>query len=170
MTGEINGEVYKIKIGGGTEIEKIEVNQSISKQTAIKILNLLLGVTDNSTGMINNNASEPRDNKTEIGNVSDPKTFMAAKKPTSDVERITCLAYYLSTYRSTTQYKTRELTDLNIEAAQPKFSNATVAARNAVQQQYLVGAGSGRKQITTTGEAVVKALPGGLTHILNLSS
>jgi hypothetical protein len=51
------------------------------------------------------------------------------------------------------------LIDLNTEAAQPKMSNASVAARNAVQNQYLSLAGGGRKQITARGEAVVKALP-----------
>jgi len=158
MTENNNEKNYKIKIEGGSENEKIEINQSVSRYTALKALNLLMS-GDNLVDTTGNNASESTEITIKTGNNQDPKTFMAIKKPTSDVERITCLAYYLSFCKGITQYKTRELTDLNIEAAQPRFSNATVAARNAVQQQYLVGAGGGKKQITTIGEAIVKALP-----------
>jgi hypothetical protein len=88
-----------------------------------------------------------------------PKVFMAEKKPASDVERIACLAYYLSRHRQTPAFKTRDLTSLNTEAAQRKLSNAAFAARNAVTQEYLSLAGGGKKQITVRGEALVEALP-----------
>lgn len=88
------------------------------------------------------------------------KQFMAQKKPKTDAERITCLAYYLTNYRQTPHFKTRELTDLNTkEAAGTPFSNAAVAVSNATRDQYLSPAGSGKKQITVRGEAVVDALP-----------
>jgi len=89
-----------------------------------------------------------------------PKQFMAQKKPKTDAERITCLAYYLTNYRQTPHFKTRELTNLNTkEAAGTPFSNAAVAANNAIRDQYLSPAGGGKKQITVRGEAVVEALP-----------
>jgi hypothetical protein len=89
-----------------------------------------------------------------------PKNFLLEKKPATDVERATCLAYYLAHYRDTSKFKTKQLTELNKEAAQPKFSNAAVAVQNAtVQNQFLSQAGAGDKQITARGEALVEALP-----------
>jgi len=89
-----------------------------------------------------------------------PKNFIVEKRPATDVERVTCLAYYLAHYRDTAQFKTKQLTELNKEAAQPKFSNAAVAVQNAtVQNQFLSQAGAGNKQITARGEAVVEVLP-----------
>ena len=89
-----------------------------------------------------------------------PKAFLAQKKPATDVERITCLAYYLTHYRTTAHFKTKDLTALNKDAAQPKFSNAAFTARNATSQsQYLAQAGAGSKQITARGESLVEALP-----------
>lgn len=88
-----------------------------------------------------------------------PKQFMKMKKPKSDAERITCLAYYLTHQRSTAQYKTKDLTTLNTEAAGSPFSNAAVAVNNAALSVYLAAAGDGTKQITARGEALVEALP-----------
>src|SRR6266851_444215 len=66
-----------------------------------------------------------------------PKSFIVSKRPATDVERVTCLAYYLTHHRDAPQFKTKQLTELNKEAAQPKFSNATVAVQNAtVQNQF----------------------------------
>jgi hypothetical protein len=88
-----------------------------------------------------------------------PKAFVAEKRPSNETERIACLAYYLTHYRAMPRFKTRDLTDLNREAAQPRLSNASVTARNATNQQYLALAGGGHKQITPKGEDLVKALP-----------
>lgn len=88
------------------------------------------------------------------------KQFMAAKKPTTDVERIACLAYYLTHMRDTPHFKTRDLTELNTEAAGRKFGNATQAANNALNQNdFIAPAGKGTRQITSRGEAFVDALP-----------
>ncbi len=88
-----------------------------------------------------------------------PKMFLAQKKPTSDVERVTCLAYYLAHYRDNKHFKTIDITTLNKEAAQPKFSNTAVPVDNATKSQYLTPVGGGKKQITSYGEALVEALP-----------
>ena len=88
-----------------------------------------------------------------------PKQFMAQKKPKTDAERMTCLAYFMTHQRGTTQFKTKELTDLNKEAAGTPFSNAGVAVNNAALIHYMTAAGGGAKQITVRGEAVVEALP-----------
>jgi hypothetical protein len=89
-----------------------------------------------------------------------PRQFMAAKRPTTDVERVTCLAYYLTHARDTPHFKTKDLTDLNREAAGVKISNPSQATANAKDRNsYLAEAGGGRRQITPLGEAVVVAMP-----------
>jgi hypothetical protein len=93
-------------------------------------------------------------------NLGTPREFMAAKRPTTDVERVTCLAYYLTHARSTPHFKTKELTDLNREAAGAKISNPSQATANAKDRNgYLAEAGGGKRQITPLGEAVVPAMP-----------
>lgn len=88
-----------------------------------------------------------------------PKEFLNEKAPKTDVERIACLAYYLTHYRSTPHFKTLDLSLLNTEAAQPKFSNATYSSNNAVKLGYLVPSSKGQRQISALGERFVQALP-----------
>ncbi len=88
-----------------------------------------------------------------------PKEFLFEKKPQTDVERIACLAYYLTHYRDTPFFKTKDLNDLNTEANQPKFSNSSKSVDNAVKSGYLVPASKGNKQISALGEQYVQALP-----------
>jgi hypothetical protein len=88
-----------------------------------------------------------------------PKQFLLDKKPQTDIERIACLAYYLTHYRDTPSYKTLDLSKLNTEAAQVKFSNAAKAVDNASKTGWLVQSGGGRKQISAVGELYVQALP-----------
>lgn len=88
-----------------------------------------------------------------------PKEFLRDKNPATDVERVTCLAYYLTHYRDTPHFKTLEISTLNTEAAQPKFSNTAVAVDNARKLGYLVPATKGNKQITALGEKFVELLP-----------
>ena len=88
-----------------------------------------------------------------------PKEFMLEKQPRSDVERIACLAYYLTHYRDLPHFKTLDLSKLNTEAAQPKFSNAAYASNNAVKRGFLVPSSMGNRQLSAVGEQVVRALP-----------
>lgn len=88
-----------------------------------------------------------------------PKEFLAQKQPRTDVERITCLAYYLTYFRETPFFKTLDLAKLNTEAAHPKFSNATYATNNAVNTGYLAPATNGQRQISAAGELFVQTLP-----------
>jgi hypothetical protein len=87
------------------------------------------------------------------------KEFLAQKQPRTDMEKVACLAYYLTHYRSTPQFKTVDISRLNTDAAQIKLSNATVAINNASKHGYLAPAGKGFKQITALGEDYVAALP-----------
>lgn len=88
-----------------------------------------------------------------------PKQFMFEKQPRTDVEKVACLAYYLTHYRETPHFKTLDISKLNTEAAQTKFSNPTVAVENAVKTNYLVPATKGNKQLSALGEQFVQALP-----------
>jgi hypothetical protein len=88
-----------------------------------------------------------------------PKEFLRDKNPVTDVERVTCIAYYLTHYRDTPHFKTLDISALNTEAAQPKFSNASVAVDNSRALGYLVPASRGNKQISAAGERFVELLP-----------
>jgi hypothetical protein len=87
------------------------------------------------------------------------KEFLLEKQPKTDVERIACLAYYLTHYRGTPHFKTVDLSMLNTEAAQPKFSNATVSSNNSLQMGYLAPSAKGQRQMSAAGERFVRALP-----------
>lgn len=88
-----------------------------------------------------------------------PKEFLAEKQPKTDVERIACLAYYLTHFRSLPSFKTLDLAKLNTEAAHPKFSNAAYSANNASLSGYLAPASNGLRQISAAGERFVELLP-----------
>lgn len=88
-----------------------------------------------------------------------PKQFMLEKQPKTDVEKVACLAYYLTHYRNTPHFKTLDVSKLNTEAAQAKFANAAVAVENASKRNYLVPATKGNKQLSALGEQFVQALP-----------
>jgi hypothetical protein len=88
-----------------------------------------------------------------------PKEFLLEKQPRTDVERVACLAYYLTHYREMPHFKTLDLSKLNTEAAQPKFSNAANSTNNAVKRGYLVPATKGQRQLSAAGERFVQALP-----------
>lgn len=106
--------------------------------------------------------SHPHDDKISFSNRVEmsPKEFLNEKMPTTDVERIACLAYYLTHYRETPDFKTADMTKLNTEAAQRKLSNPTVAAKNAIQGNYLiVSSKKGHRQLSAMGEQYVNALP-----------
>jgi hypothetical protein len=88
-----------------------------------------------------------------------PKQFFLQKQPRTDVERIACLAYYLTHYRNIPFFKTIDLTKLNTDAAQPKFSNAAYSSDNALKMGYLAPATKGQRQLSAAGEQFVQLLP-----------
>jgi len=88
-----------------------------------------------------------------------PKEFLLQKRPQTDVERVACLAYYLTHYRDNPRFKTFDISKLNTEAAQVKLSNAAYAVDNAAKKGFITSATQGAKQITSMGEQFVQALP-----------
>jgi hypothetical protein len=109
---------------------------------------------------LNESSTSPQNGMSFSDNRSmSPKDFLREKSPRQDSERIACLAYYLTHYRETPHFKTVDLSTLNTEAAQPKFSNAAVAVNNATRDGLLVQALKGKKQISAAGEVFVQTLP-----------
>lgn len=146
-------KTYKLRLtGAGVSLER-----DVSESLASRIFSLVLGSsqTDLNTNQFDLEVGDQR----PIIDGQTPKQFMAAKRPMTDVEKVTCLAYYLTHFRNTPHFKTEEITSLNTEAAQPTFSNTTVAANNAVQKSLLSLAGGAKKQITAWGDELVDALP-----------
>jgi hypothetical protein len=88
-----------------------------------------------------------------------PKQFLNEKQPATDIDRVACLAYYLTHYRNTPEFKTIDISKLNTEAAQPKFSNPSVPVDNATRRGFLVATSGGNKQLGAVGEQFVQALP-----------
>jgi hypothetical protein len=94
------------------------------------------------------------------GEFGTPREFLAYKAPKTDIERIAVLAHYLTYARGQEHFETKDLSDLNTEAAGPRFSNAAYTASNAMKKNgYLTSAPNGKRQITPRGEALVNALP-----------
>ncbi len=92
--------------------------------------------------------------------VMSPKDFLVDREPRTDIERVACLAYYLTHYRDTPHFRTLGLSKLNTEAAQPKLSNAARAVKNAMGRGLIVAAGrKGLRQLSVQGEQYVGALP-----------
>lgn len=107
-------------------------------------------------GGFNDGGSDGEDDGQEHGSAAD---FIKKKRPASDIERIACLAKYL-TESGTPQFKTLDLTKLNTSAKQAPIPNASMAMANAAQAHLVAAAGGGKKHLTSHGEDVVNALPG----------
>jgi hypothetical protein len=146
---------YKITLEGGPiKIDKMEIDSA----TVAKIVRLLTPLSSNPLPEINGeeNSYLPAANSATGASA---KEFIVQKQPKNDIERVVCLAYYLTHNENVQQFKTVDLTHLNVKAAQPKLSNPSATARNAATQNFLAPAGGGKKQITPKGEALVGALP-----------
>ncbi|MEZ6132150.1 MAG: hypothetical protein R3C59_26110 [Planctomycetaceae bacterium] len=90
----------------------------------------------------------------------DPKHFVDEKRPTTDVERVICLAFFLSHHRGQRHFKTADVSKLNTDAAQPDLSNTSQSMKQATDKGLLANAKKkGEKQLSTFGEKYVNALP-----------
>ncbi len=147
----------------GTLLEALGALDADQQRFVLRTAAERLGIRDVvSSTMRDGSRSGPTDETPPTGTLKDilPKKFLTDKKPTTDVQRIACLAYYLTYGRNQPHFKTADFTKLNTEAAQPRFANTAFTVKNAtVKSRFLAPAGKGNKQITALGEAVVNALP-----------
>ena len=104
-------------------------------------------------------ARQPGESRFSEDRTISPKEFLREKQPRTDVERVACFAYYLTHYLNTPHFKTLDISKLNTDAAQAKFSNPSKAVDNAAIAGYLVPASKGNKQLSAAGEQFVQALP-----------
>lgn len=150
----------------GTIIDLLSRLDEPSRQRVLKSVSTFFHISTEDTrpissGSFETSASILPHNKPNFSedNSPTPKQFLFEKSPQTDVERIACLAYFLTHFRDTPHFKTLELAKLNTEAAQPKFSNIAYAATNAATAGYLVSATKTERQISAAGEKFVMALP-----------
>ncbi|MBC8876335.1 MAG: hypothetical protein H8E44_43460 [Planctomycetes bacterium] len=80
--------------------------------------------------------ADPASSDTEV----DPKHFVDDKRPTTDVERVICLAYFLAHHRDQRHFKTADVSKLNTEAAQPDLSNTSQSMKQATDKGLLANA------------------------------
>jgi hypothetical protein len=134
-----------------------EEKRSFVLSTVIHRLGVRIGFMGNAQV---GGAGIPPTGQQQVGADTTPKLFLKNKHPVTDVQRIACLAHYLTHQRQTPHFKTQDLTALNTEAAGDKIGNAAQAVKNATNQNHFLSpAGKSRKQITALGEEVVNALP-----------
>ena len=88
-----------------------------------------------------------------------PMDFLAEKNPETDVDRVVCLAYYLSHRRDMKYFNTLDISTLSVEAALPKLSNPAQAVNTALMRGLLVHAPEKQKQLSILGKRYVIALP-----------
>ena len=147
--------MYKITLAGGPIIiDQMEIDSTI----VAKIVRLLTPLASNPLPEVVS-AEDSYSPAANSAAGASAKEFIVQKQPKNDIERVVCLAYYLTHNENVPQFKTMDLTHLNVKAAQPKLSNPSATARNAATQNFLAPAGGGKKQITPKGEALVTALP-----------
>ncbi len=147
-----------------TIVEILKQLEPDVQRRVVHSVEAFLGVS--SQAPVNNNRSETSSSlgtstvqRFSADRTLSAKAFLLDKHPLTDVERVACLAYYLTYYRETPHFKTLDIANLNTEAAQPKFANTAVAVDNARARGYLVPATKGNKQISAAGEKFVELLP-----------
>ena len=114
-------------------------------------------ISKNMVGRVPTRISrEPKFSSTEEPT---PKEFLLQKRPNTNVERVACLAYYLTHFRSTPHFRNTDINKLNTEAAQIKLSNVSYTVRDAVKAGYLAAATKDMRQLSAQGERYVEALP-----------
>jgi hypothetical protein len=144
------------------ETQRLFVLKTAAERMQVKVVSPQLGSSHEShdaNAPGHTNAATAADSGA-APNSQTPKQFLKAKLPKTDVLKVACLAYYLTTVRNKPHFKTIDLTKLNTEAGGAPLSNPSMAVANATRfNKYLSSVGKGNKQITALGEDVVVALP-----------
>jgi|SRR5208282_476611 hypothetical protein len=89
----------------------------------------------------------------------DARAFIRLKKPTTDVQRVACIGYYLVQTTGQPGFASKAISTAHTDSGGSKI-NMTRALDNATRKaKYLSSRGPREKQLTTLGEDVVDALP-----------
>ena len=89
----------------------------------------------------------------------DPRAFMRIKNPSTDTQRIACLAYFLVHTTGKLGFSSKEIREANTNSGGTSI-NLTRALDNATRKtKYLSKRGPREKQLTTLGEDIAVALP-----------
>lgn len=159
MATDTNTEVLMIIVNALKDLDAEAQKRTLTAVMAFLDIQLPTSRTASAGRVQEYQLSELDNTKFSEDRSMSPKEFLRDKSPMTDLERIACLAFYLTHYRNQPHFKTVDLSALNTEAAQPKFSNATLAANNALTAGLLVQAGKGSKQLSAAGETFVQLLP-----------
>lgn len=135
-----------------------------SRYRILHSVQILLGLTDPVAKVVSSSPNVERHQLSLVPSFSEdrslsPKAFMMEKRPQTDVDRVACLAYYLTHYRAVENFKTLDISKLNTEAAQIKLSNPAQAVDNAAKAGLIIQSQKGAKRISAIGELYVQALP-----------
>jgi hypothetical protein len=143
-----------------TILEALKTLDVDAQKRTLQAISTFLGITEiaESKSHKAGHSSHPGVSFSENRDMT-AKEFLREKLPQTDVERMTCLAYYLTHYRSIPHFKSLDVSTLNTEAAQPKFSNVGVTLSNAQRAGLIVAVSKGNNQISSAGEVFVQALP-----------
>lgn len=87
------------------------------------------------------------------------KDFVINKKPGTDAERVTCLAFFLTHMDGRESFATSDLSKANQQARLPPLSNAALAVRRAAKAGLLTKQRDGALQLSALGETFTHALP-----------
>lgn len=145
-------------------LEALELAAPESRYRILHSVQILLGLNAPSGGSdkpapIQDYVMRPQGSSFSEDRSLSPKAFMMEKRPQTDVDKVACLAYYLTHYRGVENFKTLDVSKLNTEAAQIKLSNPAQAVDNAAKAGLIIQSQKGAKRISAIGELYVQALP-----------
>jgi hypothetical protein len=89
------------------------------------------------------------------------RSLVDAKKPGTEMQRVTCLAYVLVGRDREATFQTRDISRLNNDAGLRQFSNTAVPVKQARQHRYLVAAPKNTLRITEAGIRLVEGMAAG---------
>jgi hypothetical protein len=128
--------------------------------SVISLLEVTNAPSFNGNTAVPSNQVLPTENSSIITPQMTIESFLKAKVPSDNNQRLACLAYYLEHHDNKPDVSTRELTKANSDARQMQVSNVSAFLDNATRRHgFFAPSGKGKKHLTIRGKAVVEALP-----------
>jgi len=89
----------------------------------------------------------------------DTRTFIRIKRPTTDVQRVACLGYFLVHTTGQQGFSSKDVGKAHTDSGEPSINMARALDNATRRAKYLSNRGPREKQLTTLGEDIVIALP-----------